>query len=149
MIRKFNSQDLAVVMQIWLKTNIETHSFIPAAYWKNNFEEVKAALLHAEIYVAEVDGQIVGFIGLNQTIIEGIFVKKGMRSRGIGKQLLDYVKKIKPELQLEVYKENPRTIKFYEREQFIKIAEKVDELTDEKYYEMRWKNKQHKEVTQR
>lgn len=93
MIRKFNSQDLAVVMQIWLKTNIETHSFIPAAYWKNNFEEVKAALLHAEIYVAEVDGQIVGFIGLNQTIIEGIFVKKGMRSRGIGKQLLDYVKK--------------------------------------------------------
>lgn len=149
MIRKFNSQDLAVVMQIWLKTNIETHSFIPAAYWKNNFEEVKAALLHAEIYVAEVDGQIVGFIGLNQTIIEGIFVKKGMRSRGIGKQLLDYVKKIKPELQLEVYKENPRAIKFYEREQFIKIAEKVDELTDEKYYEMRWKNKQHKEVTQR
>ena len=139
MIRKFNSQDLAVVMQIWLKTNIETHSFIPAAYWKNNFEEVKAALLHAEIYVAEVDGQIVGFIGLNQTIIEGIFVKKGMRSRGIGKQLLDYVKKIKPELQLEVYKENPRAIKFYEREQFIKIAEKVDELTDEKYYEMRWK----------
>lgn len=149
MIRKFNSQDLAVVMQIWLKTNIETHSFIPAAYWKNNFEEVKAALLHAEIYVAEVDGQIVGFIGLNQTIIEGIFVKKGMRSRGIGKQLLDYVKKIKPELQLEVYKENPRAIKFYEREQFIKIAEKVDELTDAKYYEMRWKNKQHKEVTQR
>ncbi|HJD08701.1 MAG TPA: GNAT family N-acetyltransferase [Candidatus Ligilactobacillus faecavium] len=149
MIRKFNSQDLAVVMQIWLKTNIEAHSFIPAAYWKNNFEEVKAALLHAEIYVAEVDGQIVGFIGLNQTIIEGIFVKKGMRSRGIGKQLLDYVKKIKPELQLEVYKENPRAIKFYEREQFIKIAEKVDELTDAKYYEMRWKNKQHKEVTQR
>lgn len=149
MIRKFNSQDLAVVMQIWLKTNIETHSFIPAAYWKNNFEEVKAALLHAEIYVAEVDDQIVGFIGLNQTIIEGIFVKKGMRSHGIGKQLLDYVKKIKPELQLEVYKENPRAIKFYEREQFIKIAEKVDELTDAKYYEMRWKNKQHKEVTQR
>lgn len=149
MIRKFNSQDLAVVMQIWLKTNIEAHSFIPAAYWKNNFEEVKAALLHAEIYVAEVDDQIVGFIGLNQTIIEGIFVKKGMRSRGIGKQLLDYVKKIKPELQLEVYKENPRAIKFYEREQFIKIAEKVDELTDAKYYEMRWKNKQHKEVTQR
>lgn len=149
MIRKFNSQDLAVVMQIWLKTNIEAHSFIPAAYWKNNFEEVKAALLHAEVYVAEVGGQIVGFIGLNQTIIEGIFVKKGMRSRGIGKQLLDYVKKIKPELQLEVYKENPRAIKFYEREQFIKIAEKVDELTDAKYYEMRWKNKQHKEVTQR
>lgn len=149
MIRKFNSQDLAVVMQIWLKTNIEAHSFIPAAYWKNNFEEVKAALLHAEIYVAEVDGQIVGFIGLNQTIIEGIFVKEGMRSRGIGKQLLDYVKKIKPELQLEVYKENPRAIKFYEREQFIKIAEKVDELTDAKYYEMRWENKQHKEVTQR
>lgn len=149
MIRKFNSQDLAVVMQIWLKTNIETHSFIPATYWKNNFEEVKAALLHAEVYVAEVGGQIVGFIGLNQTIIEGIFVKKGMRSRGIGKQLLDYVKKIKPELQLEVYKENPRAIKFYEREQFIKIAEKVDELTDAKYYEMWWKNKQHKEITQR
>lgn len=107
MIRKFNPQDLDAIMQIWLKTNIEAHSFIPASYWENSFEDVKAVLPQAEIYVAEVDDQIAGFIGLNQTMIEGIFVKKEMQSHGIGKQLLDYAKEIKPELQLEVYKENP------------------------------------------
>ncbi len=32
MIRSFKESDLPLVMQIWLDSNIEAHSFIPAKY---------------------------------------------------------------------------------------------------------------------
>ncbi len=97
MIRKFNSQDLAVVMQIWLKTNIEAHPFIPKSYWESNFENVKAVLPQAEIYVAEVDDQI-RFYRFKPNDDRRNLCKKEMQLRGIGKQLLDYAREFKLEL---------------------------------------------------
>ena len=94
MIRKFRENDLPSIMQIWFDSNVEVHSFIPEKYWMDNFEIVKDILPQAEIYVYENLGKISGFIGLNKDYIEGIFVEKNMRSKGIGKQLLNYVKKL-------------------------------------------------------
>ena len=103
MIRKFRENDLPSIMQIWFDSNVEVHSFIPEKYWMDNFEMVKDILPQAEIYVYENLWKISGFIGLNKDYIEGIFVKKNMRSKGIGKQLLNYVKKLKDEMHLSVY----------------------------------------------
>ena len=64
MIRKFKTEDLDRVMEIWLHTNKKAHSFIAEAYWNDNFELVKTMLLEAELYVYEVDNEIEGFIGL-------------------------------------------------------------------------------------
>ena len=140
MIREFKESDLSAIMQIWLASNIEVHNFIPAKYWTDNFEMVKEMLPHAEIYVYEDEntGQPDGFIGLNDNYIEGIFVRSGMRSGGIGKQLLDYVKKIKPELSLSVYQKNGRALSFYQREQFIIQSENIDSNTNEKEFLMFW-----------
>lgn len=78
MIRKYVDSDIYAVMQIWLNTNIQAHSFISPDYWKNNFDVVKEMIPLAKIYVYEDDctKQIDGFIGLNDIYIEGIFVKK-------------------------------------------------------------------------
>ena len=71
MIRKFKQDDLSLIMQIWLASNIEAHSFIPEKYWIDNFEFVKKMLPQAEIYVHENEAtkQIDGFIGLNEDYI--------------------------------------------------------------------------------
>ena len=105
MIRKYVDGDIDAVMQIWLNTNIQAHSFISQDYWKSNFDMVKEMMPLAEIYVHEVDNanQIDGFIGLNNDYIEGIFIKDVAQSKGTGKQLLDQVKKIKSTLKLNVY----------------------------------------------
>ena len=50
MIRKFRENDLPSIMQIWFDSNVEAHSFIPAKYWRDNFEMVKDMLPKAEIY---------------------------------------------------------------------------------------------------
>lgn len=140
MIRKFKNNDLPAIMQIWLTSNIEAHNFVPEKYWTDHFEMVKEVLPQAEIYVSENENtrQIDGFIGLNQDYIEGIFVKKSMRSKGIGKQLLDYVKKIKPQISLSVYQKNNKAISFYQREHFMIQEESMDDDTGEKELFMIW-----------
>lgn len=140
MVRKFETQDLDAVMQIWLQANLDAHAFIPASFWEAHFEMVRDLLPQAELYVHEDAGtrQIDGFIGLTENHIEGIFVVKSARSKGIGKALLDYAKSRKPCLTLSVYQKNQRALAFYRREQFVMQSEEIDEDTNEADIQMLW-----------
>ena len=140
MIRKFETQDLGTVMQIWLHGNLNAHAFIAASFWRGYFEMVRDLLLQAELYVHENEAprQIDGFIGLTENHIEGIFVAKAARSKGIGKALLDYVKSRRPRLDLSVYQKNERALAFYRREQFVVQSEGIDEDTNEADIQMLW-----------
>lgn len=103
MIRELRKVNINKVAEIWLDTNIKTHYFISAQYWKSNFELVKELLLQATVYVYEDKQEIQGFIGLSNEYIEGIFVSAEMQSQGIGKILLNYVKGKRNKLILNVY----------------------------------------------
>lgn len=82
--------------------------------------------------------QIIGFIGLTDNYIAGIFVKEAAQSKGIGKQLLNYVKEFKSVLSLSVYQKNMRAISFYQREKFTIQSENMDDCTNEKEFIMNW-----------
>ena len=140
MIRKLQKVDINRVADIWLKTNLKAHFFIPEQYWISNYEFVKELLPQAEVYVYEDDKMIQGFIGINDEYIEGIFVSDEMQSRGIGKILLDYIKDKKDRLQLKVYQKNVRAMSFYQREGFTIQSEGMDEFTGEKEYVMNWES---------
>ena len=140
MIRKFETQDLGTVMQIWLHGNLNAHAFIPASFWEAHFEMVRDMLPQAELYVHENEAprQIDGFIGLAENHIEGIFVAKAALSKGIGKALLDYVKSRRPRLTLGVYQKNERALAFYRREKFVVQSEGIDEDTNEAEIQILW-----------
>ena len=140
MIRKFETRDLDTVMQICLHGNLDTHAFIAASFWTEHFEMVRDMLPQAELYVHENEAtrQIDGFIGLTENHIEGIFVAKAARSKGIGKALLKYAKSRKPRLTLGVYQKNERALAFYQREQFVVHSEGIDEDTNEAEIQMHW-----------
>ena len=141
MIRELRKVDKNKVAEIWLDTNIKTHYFISAQYWKSNFELVKELLLQATVYVYEDKQEIQGFIGLSNEYIEGIFVSAEMQSQGIGKILLNYVKGKRNKLILNVYQKNTRAISFYQREGFEIQYSGLDEATGEKDYVMAWQQK--------
>ena len=141
MIRELRKVDINKVAEIWLDTNIKTHYFISAQYWKSNFELVKELLLQATVYVYEDKQEIQGFIGLSNEYIEGIFVSAEMQSQGIGKILLSYVKGKRNKLILNVYQKNTRAISFYQREGFEIQHSGLDEATGEKDYVMAWQQK--------
>ena len=140
MIRKFESRDLDAVMQIWLHSNLDAHAFIAASFWTEHFEMVRDLLPQVELYVHEGEDtrQIDGFIGLTENHIEGIFVAKSARSKGIGRALLEYAKSRKPRLTLSVCQKNERAIAFYRREKFVVQSEGIDEDTNEAEIQMFW-----------
>lgn len=138
MIRKFEKNDIKAVMEIWKNENIRTHNFITKEYWKNNYEYVKDILPNVDIYVYILNEHIVGFVGVNNNYIEGIFVDINNQHRGIGTALLDKIKEDKEKLKLRVYKKNTNAIKFYEKNNFIIISESIDENTNEIEYMMTW-----------
>lgn len=138
MVRNFKNADIDKIMEIWLNSNIEAHNFIDKSYWKKNFEMVKNALPQAEIYIYEENNNIMGFVGLVENYIAGIFVEKNFRGKGIGKKLLDYAKSIKNNLTLNVYEKNIDAVKFYKREGFTVEKFGIDKSTDEKEFMMSW-----------
>ncbi|MNT51585.1 putative N-acetyltransferase YjaB [compost metagenome] len=76
---------------------------------------------------------------MNEDYIEGIFVDEKHQSKGIGKDLVDYVKNLKKELNLNVFKKNQRAVKFYIREKFSIIDDIINEDNGEEEYIMNWK----------
>lgn len=140
-IRIMQKKDINTIAEIWLDSNIKSHSFIPESYWKSNFDSVKDMFLQAEIYVYEDKNknEILGFVGMIDNYIAGIFVKEEAQSCGIGKRLLDYVKELKKQLTLSVYQKNTRAVKFYQRECFEISENSTDLNTGEKEYVMEWK----------
>ena len=139
MIRKYKDEDLEIIMKIWLEENINTHNFISSQYWKSNYEYVKELLPNAEIWVYTINNNIVGFIGLNENYIEGIFVNSNYHNKGIGTELLRKVMEQNRELNLRVYEKNKVAINFYNKNLFKVIEKDVDGSTGEYEYLMKWK----------
>ncbi len=138
MIRKFEKNDINDVMEIWKNENIKAHQFIPNEYWESNYSNVKEALLNAEIYVYIIEENILGFIGLDQNYIEGIFIDTNNQCNGIGTSLLNKVKENRNTLTLSVYKKNINAINFYKKNDFTITNESIDQDTNEIEYTMIW-----------
>lgn len=139
MIREFKIKDLERVMEIWLESNIDAHSFIDKKYWEDNYEMVKEILPSVEIYLYEENKNILGFVGLMENYIAGLFVEKNFHSQGIGRKLLDCCKSLKRELTLSVYEKNQKAYSFYIREGFQVVEKKIDENTNEIELVMYWR----------
>lgn len=138
MIRKSTVNDIDMIMDIWLSANINAHSFISDEYWKNQFEEVKTAILEAEVYVFE-DGVIKGFVGIIENYIAGIFVKEEFQAQGIGKELIQFLQNFKSELILNVYEKNKKAVNFYIKNNFKISQKRNEEETNHMEYQMIWK----------
>ncbi len=138
MIRKFRTDDLEQVMELWLATNISAHDFISAKYWHANYALVKEMLPQANIWVYEKNNEIWGFIGLQDTYIAGIFVADKAQGKGIGSELLAKAKQQKSQLSLAVYAKNERALNFYQRADFTVVNEQLDETTGQVEYLMKW-----------
>lgn len=142
MIRKFEIKDTKRVMQIWLDVNIEAHYFVPSSYWQSQYQSVQEQLLQADIYVYEQDNEIQGFVGMMDNYLAGIFVDKKYRSAGIGKALMDCIKKDYFSFSLNVYQKNQRAVDFYLREGLSVVSKGIDEDTSEADYTMVWNRKE-------
>lgn len=140
-IRKFNEFDLKRVMRIWYDGNLEAHDFVDKNYWERNFGFVKRSLPESEVYVYEIDGYVVGFVGIDEGYIAGLFVDKEYRGVGIGTKLIEYVKELYEFFTLHVFENNYGAVTFYENRGLIKKEESVHEDLGEVEYLMYYRRK--------
>lgn len=140
MIRKFQPQDTDKVMKIWLDGSLDSHDFIPAAYWQENFAVVRNEYLSAaQTYVWEENGEVKAFASLGgEDYLGALFVSADARGRGIGKALMFELQKNHSRLNLQVYSQNKKAVRFYHRCGFQILREGIDEPTGAKELMMSW-----------
>lgn len=141
MIRLINDNDIDAVMDIWLKTNISAHDFIPENYWIGNFHAVKGDFLpKSENYIFIEDNTVKAFISIMEgRFIGALFVSMEHQKQGIGKQLIEHCKNIYNSLDVAVYVDNTQAKKFYENCGFYIEREQRNKDSGFQEYIMEWK----------
>ncbi|ERL63644.1 GNAT family N-acetyltransferase [Schleiferilactobacillus shenzhenensis] len=127
------------IAHIWLTANEQAHSFIPAEYWEKNQAVLLAALPAATVTIATDDaGQILGFAGMQDDFLAGLFITASARRQGLGTQLMTHLQQQHDRITLQVYKANQPAYHFYASMGFTIIAEAVDPETNQPALTMQW-----------
>ena len=116
MIRKHKPQDLEQIMDIWHRSSTLAHPFLNSKF----VEKVEKDMRHlyipdSETWVFEKDTAIIGFISMIENEIGGLFVLPENHTKGIGTQLVDFVKKEHKDLEVEVFEKNAIGRAFYDK----------------------------------
>ncbi len=90
------------------------------------------------VWVAEVEGRIVGFCTRDDDNIGALYVAKEARGAGIGKHLLDAAKADRDWITVWTYEKNIHALNFYKREGLIEVSREIEDETNLMNVEHRW-----------
>lgn len=132
-IRKYENDDVPAVLTTWETATRLAHPFLEEHFLAQERRNIPELYLpNAETWVAEVDGEVVGFIALLGNEIGGLFVQPCHQGTGIGRALVDKVQAEIGTLEVEVFSENSIGRRFYSRYGFVEMEEKIHEQTGQK-----------------
>ncbi|TCT37327.1 GNAT family N-acetyltransferase [Martelella mediterranea] len=118
-IRRYEPADNACLTAIWYQASCISHPFLPDSLLQEQRLQISSKYLpETETWVAVGPAGPVGFIGLIDLFIGGLFIAPEWQSRGIGSLLLSHAFDLKGKLALEVYVANQRAVDFYRKHGF-------------------------------
>lgn len=127
-IRAYAADDTQRLLAIWHAASIKGHPFFTADQLREQARLVGEIYLpRAENWVATLAGEPVGFIGLMDSFIGGLFVDPARHGLGIGRQLVEHALALKGELTLEVFALNAAAIGFYRHNGFVETGRRISE----------------------
>jgi GNAT superfamily N-acetyltransferase len=78
---------------------------------------------NCDVWVAESEDKLVGFIALDDDLIDLLFVDVGNQGRGIGTALVEKAKNLSPDkLRAYTFQKNQAARKFFEKNGFVEIG---------------------------
>lgn len=138
MIRKYNAEDLAELLDVWYDASQIAHPFLSRDFLDQERRNVIQKYLPiAETWVFEEEGQVVGFIALIGNEVGGIFVTPRRHGQGIGRALMDHARASRSHLDVEVFEANEIGRAFYHAYGFKVIRPVVHEETGEPVLRLR------------
>jgi putative acetyltransferase len=91
-----------------------------------------------DVWVAELDGRVAGYIGYREGWIQHLFVHPAAQGQGIGPALLAKALEDRRPMQLWTFQENARARRFYEAWGFRAVEFTDGEGNDEKTPDVRY-----------
>lgn len=129
-IRQFNQLDVESVLDSWESATRLAHEFMTDQFIDQERVNVTELYLpNTDTWVAEIDGNVKGFISLINNEVGAIFIQPDFHRTGIGKALMDKARDLHGNLFVEVFKENEIGRNFYSKYGFKYIEEKRHEIT--------------------
>jgi putative acetyltransferase len=129
-IRRVTSGDEPALLHIWLEASRVGHPFLGEETLQEQLPKLRDTYIpRADNWVVVEGEAILGFIGLVENHVGGLFVAPAAHRRGVGRLLLDHASERLGELTVEVYERNRSACSFYLSCGFQVIGRK--ELDDE------------------
>lgn len=123
LIRPYQPEDFDAITLLWRQTREDAfpefqrnkgHTFSEdRAYFRD------VILINNQVWVAEAGGNVAGFIAINGSFIDHLFVAPAFQRRGIGHVFLEHARKLSPDfLRLYTFQFNQSGRTFYEKNGF-------------------------------
>lgn len=114
-IREGRPEDHEALVGIWLRSVRATHTFLTEDDIQALLPVVRETALPAlELWVLCDDGgEPAGFMGLDGSNVEALFIDPAFTRRGGGRMLLDHARRLKGTLRVDVNEQNTEALKFY------------------------------------
>ena len=115
-IRPYTPEDRDRLVEVWHQASRVGHPFLSEQDLTEQKVLVRDIYLpKAENWVATEAGEAVGFIGVLDCFVGGLFVYPSAHGRGVGRALIEHAAELKGRLEVEVYALNVGALKFYQR----------------------------------
>jgi ribosomal protein S18 acetylase RimI-like enzyme len=127
-IRRAMPEDAPALTDIHVRARRESMSYLPDTHSPEDvLEWIREVMLaHEEVWVAELDGKVIGFFGLSEDLLYHLYVYPELHGQGAGSALFDLVKELRPDgFRLWVFQRNTQAREFYEHR-----GMRIVELTD-------------------
>lgn len=123
LIRRYAAADRPRVLEIWRAAVRHGHPFLGLATLREQERKVRDLYLPvAENWIAERRGRALGFIGLLDGHVGGLFVDPACHREGVGRALVEHAADLHGRLTVAVYEANPGALAFYRRCGFLETV---------------------------
>lgn len=120
-IRLMEYSELEDVMQLWRTTSAATYTFLNAAHTENEDRAYFRNHIAAQntLWVAVDRGELLGFLAINGSYIDRLYIHPDRQRRGVGAALINHAKELSPHgLELHTHVKNANACAFYEKNGF-------------------------------
>lgn len=121
-IRRAVAADRKTLVDIWLRAVRATHTFLTEPDIQSLLPPTRDYLTadETELWVLCTDaGEVMGFMGLDGSKLDALFLAPEFHGRGGGRQLVRHAQQLRGELTVEVNEQNSAARRFYEACDFI------------------------------
>ena len=142
LLRHYRSEDEDAAIAVWQRTWQQAYPSIDFAarlqWWRTRWRD--ELVPHAAIIVAEQEGTLVGFVTIDASgYLDQLVVAPDHWGSELGGLLVNEAKRLSPDrITLLVNNDNPRAIRFYERNGFVQTGEDLNPTSGRPVLKMEW-----------